>query len=306
MLNLDEAAVHKLLAWDPLIDAMEQALTDLSQGRVQQPTRNMMVVEESKRFLGVMPAVSDTAMGLKLVSFYPVNAGTGVPTHSAMILLFDPKDGQPLAVLDGRLITEMRTAATSAAVVRKVAPGEAKVLAILGSGVQALSHLEAMTRIRPISDIRIWSRTPENARKFADAHSSYGIRVTQDAASAVQGADIVVTATSSMEPVLQGAWLKPGAVVASVGAPRPTWREMDDACMADVVIADQRDACLAESGDVILSKCQIYAEAGEIFSGAKPIPVGRTIVFKSVGLAVEDLVTARLVYDAAVRAGYKT
>lgn len=305
MLNLDEAAVHKLLHWDPLIDAMEKALTDLSQGRVQQPTRNMMVIEEAKRFLGVMPAASDTAMGLKLVSFYPVNAGTGIPSHSAMILLFDPKDGQPLAVLDGRLITEMRTAATSVAVARKIAPKDASVLAILGSGVQAQSHLEAMTHVWPFKEIRVWSRTPANADRFAAAHKSYGIRVTADAATAVRGADIVVTATSSMTPVLQGAWLKPGAFVASVGAPRPTWREMDDACMANVVVADQREACLAESGDVILSKCHVYAEAGEIFSGAKPAPVGRTTIFKSVGLAVEDLVTARIVYDAAIKAGMK-
>ncbi len=305
MLNLDEAAVHELLKWDPLIDAMARALTDLSQGRVQQPTRNMMVIEEAKRFLGVMPAVSETAMGLKLVSFYPVNAGTGVPTHSAMILLFDPKDGQPLAVLDGRLITEMRTAATSAAVARKVVPAKVDVLAILGSGVQAQSHLEAMTHIRTFREIRLWSRTPANAARFAAAHGRYGIIVAPDAARAVEGADIVVTATSSMTPVLEGAWLKPGAFVASVGAPRPSWREMDDASMANVVIADQREACLAESGDVILSKCRIYAEAGEILSGARPAPTGRTTIFKSVGLAVEDLVTARLVYDAAVAAGMK-
>lgn len=305
MLNLDEAAVHKLLQWDPLIDAMDKALIDLSQGRVNQPARNMMVIEEGKKFLGVMPAASDTAMGLKLVSFYPVNAGTGVPSHSAMILLFDPKDGQPLAVLDGRLITEMRTAATSAAVARRIVPDNVSTLAILGSGVQAQSHLEAMTHIRKFSEIKLWSRTAANAEKFAAAHKSYGVKVTADAASAVKGADIVVTATSSMTPVLEGAWLKPGAFVASVGAPRPNWREMDDACMANVVIADQREACAAESGDVILSKCAIYAEAGEVLSGSKPAPKGKTTIFKSVGLAVEDLVTARLVYDAALKAGMK-
>lgn len=305
MLNLDEAAVHKLLEWEPLIDAMEAALIDLSQGRVQQPTRNMMVIEEGKKFLGVMPAASNKAMGAKLVSFYPVNAGTGVPSHSAMILLFDPKDGRPLATLDGRLITEMRTAATSAAVARKIVSANVSTLAILGSGVQAQSHLEAMTRIRKFSEILIWSRTAANAETFAAAHKSCGVKVMADAASAAKGADIVVTATSSMTPVLEGAWLKPGAFVASVGAPLPTWREMDDACMANVVIADQRDACLKESGDIILSKCSIYAEAGEVLSGAKPAPHGKTTIFKSVGLAVEDLVTARLVYDAALKSGMK-
>lgn len=305
MLNLDEAAVHKLLQWEPLIDAMETALIDLSQGRVQQPTRAKLDIEDSKKFLFVMPAASATAMGAKLVSFYPVNAGTAVPSHNAMILLFDPKDGRPLATLDGRLITEMRTAATSAAVARKVIPADVSTLAILGSGVQAQSHLEAMCKIRKFTDIRVWSRTTANAEKFAAAHQSYGVKVVGDAASAVKGADVVVTATSSMTPVLEGAWLKPGAFVASVGAPIATWREMDDACMANIVIADQRDSCLKESGDVILSKCSIYAEAGEVLSGAKPAPAGKTTIFKSVGLAIEDLVTARLVYDAAIKSGMK-
>ena len=305
MLNIDEATVHKLLHWEPLIDAMEGALTALTQGRVQQPTRNMIVIEEAKRFLGVMPAVAETAMGLKLVSFYPANAGTDVPTHSAVILLFDPRDGVPLAVLDGRLITEMRTAAVSAAVARKVADPDARVLALLGSGVQALSHLEALTRIRKFTEIRVWSRTAASAERFAAAHASYGIRVAPDAATAVDGADVVVTATLATTPILRGAWLKPGAFVAAVGAPRPTWRELDDACMANTIIADHRQSCLAESGDVILSKCQIYAEAGEIFVGTKAPPSGRTTIFKSVGLAVEDVVTARLVYDAAIAAGLR-
>ena len=146
---LDEAAVRATLRWDPLIDAMERALIEFSAGRVLQPVRNVLTVEEGKRYLGVMPAVAQDAMGLKLVSFYPGNAGTGIPTHMAMILLFRAATGEPLAVMDGRLITEMRTAAVSAAVTRRLAPPNARVLALLGSGVQALAHIEALARSAP-------------------------------------------------------------------------------------------------------------------------------------------------------------
>ena len=134
---LDEAAVRSALRWEPLIAEMETALTAFSRGRVIQPTRNMITIEEDRRYLGIMPAVAADAMGLKLVSFYPGNAGTGVPTHLAMILLFRPDTGEPLAVMDGRLVTEMRTAAVSAAVTKHLASPDSQVLALLGSGVQA-------------------------------------------------------------------------------------------------------------------------------------------------------------------------
>src|SRR5947199_467457 len=141
---LDEARVAALLSWERLIPAMEQALAEFSQGRVLQPVRQMLTIEEEKRYLGIMPAVAQEAMGVKLVSFYPGNAGTDIPTHLAMILLFRPDTGEPLAVLDGRLITEMRTAAVSAAVTKRLASPDAHVLALLGSGVQAKAHLEAL------------------------------------------------------------------------------------------------------------------------------------------------------------------
>jgi len=292
---LNEERVGGLLRWDRLIAAMETALAGFSLGRVLQPVRNMLTIEEGKRYLGIMPAVAEDAMGAKLVSFYPGNAGTRVPTHLAMIILLRPDTGEPLAVMDGRLITEMRTAAVSAAATRRLAAPDSRVLALLGSGVQARAHLEALQQVRHFEEVRVWSRTAEHAERFARLHKTKAM----PAESAVRGADVVVTATAALQPILKGAWLKPGAHVNAVGAPRPDWRELDDLAMASTLIVDSREAVLKESGDVILSKAEIYAEIGEIFAGVKPAPVSATTVFKSVGIAVEDIAAAKLVYDAA-------
>ena len=295
VMHLDEADVRALLRWDELIPAMERALAAFSAGHVLQPVRTMLAIDEDQRYLGIMPAVTQEAMGVKLVTFYPVNAGTGVPTHMALVLLFRPQTGEPLAVVDGRLITEMRTAAVSAAVTNRLAAPQSHVLALLGSGVQARAHLAALAHVRAFDEVRVWSRTPAHARLFAEEH---GARAT-DAESAVRGADVVVTATSAREPILQGAWLKPGAHVNAVGSPRPTWRELDDEAMSNLLVVDSREAVLKESGDVILSQAPIYAEVGEIFAGAKPSPMAETTVFKSVGIAVEDIAAARLIFERA-------
>lgn len=297
MLYLDEEKIRSLLSWDELIPAMERALVDFSCGKVVQPVRNMLTIEEGKRYLGIMPAVAEDAMGAKLVSFFPGNAGTAVPTHLAMILLFRPDTGEPLAVLDGRLITEMRTAAVSAAVTQYLAAPDSRVLALLGSGVQARAHLEALGRVRRFEEIRVWSRTPAHAARFAERH---GVKA-MTAEAAVRGADVIVTATASTEPILCGGWLKPGAHVNAVGAPRPNWRELDEQAMANIVVADSRAAVRRESGDVILSNAAIYAEAGEIFGGRREAPGTATTIFKSVGIAIEDIAAAKLVYDAALR-----
>jgi ornithine cyclodeaminase/alanine dehydrogenase-like protein (mu-crystallin family) len=292
---LDEEQVARLLSWETLIPAMEKALAEFSQGRVLQPVRQMLTIEEEKRYLGIMPAVGQEAMGLKLVSFYPGNAGTNVPTHMAMILLFRADTGEPLAVMDGRLITEMRTAAVSAAATKYLAPPGSRVLALLGSGVQAQAHLEALSHLHPYDEIRVWSRTPEHAARFAAAHGATAISLE----AAVRGADVIVTATNALEPILRGEWLKPGAHVNAVGSPLPNRRELDETAMRNTLLVDSREAVLKESGDVILSGAPIYAEIGEIFAGLKPAPAGVTTIFKSVGLAIEDVAAARLVYDAA-------
>jgi thiomorpholine-carboxylate dehydrogenase len=296
MLTLTEAEVAKLLTWERLIPAMEGALVAFSSGHVIQPLRNMITIEEGKRYLGVMPAVTESEMGAKLVSFYPGNAGGSVPTHFAVIVLFETDHGRPLAVLDGRLITEMRTAAASAAVTKLLAAHDSRKLALLGSGVQAKAHLEALRHIFAFDEVRVWSRTPAHARRFAEAHGAKAM----DLEDAVRDADVVITATNSLEPFLRGRWLKPGAHVNAVGSPRPTWRELDDDAMKNILIVDSREAALKESGDVILSNSPIFAEAGELFVGKKSAPRSATTIFKSVGIAIEDIVTARLVYEEAI------
>jgi len=295
MRNLSEAEIARVLTYEQLIPAMERALAAFSAGEVLQPVRTMLTIEESQRFLGVMPAVTADAMGAKLVCFYPRNAATGLPTHLATIVLIEPQSGRPLACLDGRLITEMRTAAVSAAVTRHLAAADARVLTLIGSGVQARAHLEALRHVRRFEEVRVWSPTAQHAAAFAAATGSRAMELEQ----AVRGADVIVTATSSREPVLRGRWLKSGAHVNAVGACLATWRELDDeALLGSTLIVDSREAALRESGDVILSRAPIFAEAGEVFAGTRRPPAHATTVFKSLGLAVEDLASARLVYDA--------
>jgi len=297
--NLSEAEIARVLTYEQLIPAMERALAAFSAGEILQPVRTMVTIEEGQRFLGVMPAVTGDSMGAKLVCFYPKNAAAGLPTHLATIVLFEPATARPLAFLDGRLITEMRTAAVSAAVTRHLAREEARVLTLLGSGVQARAHLEALRHVRRFEEVRVWSHTPEHARRFAAQNGARAM----DLEAAVRGADVVVTVTSSREPVLKGRWLKDGAHVNAVGACLPTWRELDDeAILGKTLIVDSREAALRESGDVIQSRAPIFAEAGEVFAGLRRAPRGATTVFKSLGLAVEDLTTARLVYDAVTAA----
>jgi ornithine cyclodeaminase/alanine dehydrogenase-like protein (mu-crystallin family) len=296
MLSLSEAEIAKHLTWDDLVPAMEKALIDFSTGGVIQPLRNMMTIEDGKRYLGIMPAVCEFGMGAKLVSFFPGNATAGQPTHFATIMLFETAQGRPLAVMDGRLITEMRTAAVSAAVTKRLADPNSRVLTLLGSGVQAKAHLEVLRTLYTFAEVRVWSPTTEHAWDFARMHGA----LAMDLESAVRDADIIVTATHATLPFLAGKWLKPGAHVNSVGAPRPDWRELDDESMHNIVVVDSREATLAESGDVILSGANIVAEAGEIFAGTKLVPASATTIFKSVGLAVEDIATAMLVYQRAM------
>jgi thiomorpholine-carboxylate dehydrogenase len=296
---LDDSAIARALTYQELIPAMERALSAFSAGEVMQPVRTMIAVEPGQRYLGLMPAAMTQSMGAKLVCFYPKNAGGELPTHMAAIVLFETDTGRPLAFLDGRRITEMRTAAVSAAVTRYLAPAEARVLALLGSGVQAHAHLEALREVCRFEEVRVWSRNAARAQQFADRHGARAM----EAEAAVRGADVIVTATSSEQPVLRGEWLKPGAHVNAIGACLPSWRELDDAAMrGSLVIVDSREAAVRESGDVILSKAPIFAEAGEVFAGARRVPRESTTVFKSLGLAVEDIAAARLAYDAAAQA----
>jgi len=294
MQYLGEEEVRRLLDLDALIGAMRQVLAEFSAGKWNQPVRG--VLSQHGGFFGVMPA-SGESMGIKMVTFYPDNAGSSLPTHMAVIALFDPKTGEPLALMDGRYITEMRTAAVSAVATDALAARDAKVLTLLGAGVQATAHLEMLPRVRSFEEIRVWNHHPAKAQQFAKQHGAKAMELE----AAVRDADVIVTATSAREPILQGAWLKPGAHVNAVGASRPDWRELDDAAMGNAVIVDSYEGARKESGDVILSGATPFAELGEILNGTKRVEAGRTTVFKSLGMAVEDVAAARLVYDAMMQ-----
>jgi ornithine cyclodeaminase/alanine dehydrogenase-like protein (mu-crystallin family) len=293
LMFLGEDQVREVLSYDELIPAIRQALMDLSAGRVIQPLRTVMSVAEYGGWFAVMPAVHGGVMGAKMVTFYPGNATLQQHTHMATIQLFRSDNGEPLAVMDGRLITEMRTAAVSAVAVDQLARQDAKVLGILGSGVQARSHVRALSRVRVFEEIRVWSRSAENARKFAE---EVGARV-MTAQEAVTGADVVLTLTSSPVPILQGRWLKQDAVVCAVGAVTPDRRELDDEAMRGAVVVESREAASKEPGDILLAGTTVAAEIGELLNGAVLDRKKKPVVFKSVGIAIEDIAAARLVYD---------
>jgi ornithine cyclodeaminase/alanine dehydrogenase-like protein (mu-crystallin family) len=287
---LSEDEVRSHLRMEELIPAMAGALRDLSAGKVQQPMRLVLPVAEHKGFFGVMPAYSGGALGAKLVTFYPNNTDTH--THHAMILLFRPETGEPLVTMDGRLITEMRTAAVSAVATGALARPDSSVLAILGSGVQARSHLEALRVVRKFREVRVWS--PRHSKEFCQRH---GVSAAASAEEAVRGADVIVVATAATAPVLMGEWLSPGAHVNAVGATRPGWRELDDEVLRRArIYVEWREAAMKESGDIIAAG-KIFAEIGEVIAGSQH---GREseqeiTLFKSVGVAVEDIVAADLV-----------
>jgi thiomorpholine-carboxylate dehydrogenase len=293
-----EPEVKQRLSYAELIPAMREALIDLSAGRVQQPVRTVIPVSKHNGWMGVMPAVYRGVCGAKLVTFYPGNGARGIPTHMAMILLFRAETGEPIAVLDGRLITEMRTAAVSAVATEALSRQDSCVLAVLGSGVQCRSHIEALRMVRSLDEIRVWS--PDAARCRACAEE-VGAVAALSADAAVRDADIVVTVTSAAEPVLQGKWLKPGAYVNAVGAVGPRRRELDAEAMDATVIVESREAALIESGDILIAGASIDAELGEVLAGKFTPTPGRRVVFKSLGVAVEDLAAALLVTPGAMR-----
>jgi alanine dehydrogenase len=301
-LLLTETDVRALVTMPDLIAAMETALTAFSAGTVVQPVRTVLEVGEQKSFFALMPSyiASTPALGAKLVTLYESNTARGLPTHLATIVMLDPETGALAAIVDGRYITEARTAAVSAVSVKKLAREDAAVLAILGSGVQARSHLEALSHVRKFREVRAWSPTAKNLQAFA---GETGAIAADSPEAAVRGADVIVIAASSPTPILFNAWVAPGAHVVSVGATRPTQQEMEPALVAHArVFVDSRVAALKESGDVIpFGDAHIVAELGEPHA-TRNSPDEITI-FKSLGLAVEDVVAAHLALTRAKESG---
>jgi len=302
---IPESRIHGLLSYEVLIPAIRRALIDYSAGRMVQPLRSVLRVhdEDGKPagWFAVMPAVAGPFMAVKTVTFYPGNATLTGPealaTHLAMIELLDRATGRPLAVMDGRLITEMRTAAVSAVAAQALAPAGAKTLGILGSGVQARAHIEALRMVLPAfgepGGVRIWSRDRGRAAALAVEMNAEAVAIEEAAAC-----DVVVTVTSATEPVLEGRWLKPESLVIGVGAVGPQLRELDDEVMRGWLIAESRQGAENESGDVLLSGAKVYAEIGEILAGSAALPPPGRRVFKSLGMAIEDLTGAVAVWQA--------
>lgn len=314
---LSEGDIRQLVKMPALIDAMEKALVAYSAGKVQQPLRTVLAIGE-RAFFGSMPAFIEDppALATKLVVVNPANAAEDRPTHQAAIALLDHVTGELLALLDGRYITEARTAAVSAAATRRLAREDASVLALIGSGVQAHSHLEAIAEVRKIVSVRVWSPTATHRDRFVDQHRTTtiaSIAAFDSARDAVNGADIIVLATASATPVVRSEWIQPGAHLCAVGACRPDMREMDSELVArGRLFVDSRISALAEAGDIVIpigegriDPDHILGEIGEVIAGRIQGRASATdvTIFKSVGMAVEDVAAAALAYRRATEVG---
>lgn len=307
---ISEQEVRSVLTYEALIPAIRQALIDFSAGRVNQPPRMILRAgnadDHRNGWFAVMPAVAGDVMGVKTVTWYPGNDALGLHTHMAIVELLSRATGEPLAVMDGRVITEMRTAAVSAVAFAVLAPLHFEVapksFGIIGSGVQARAHIAALRHVWPeMGEIRIWSRTPENASRLANETANAQAVAIEEASAA----DVVLTATSSQVPILKGAHLSRNALVLAVGATGASLRELDDeAMLSSYVVAEARSCVELESGDVLLSGAKVQADLGEVLAhpSAAKIPRDQRIISKSVGMAVEDIAAARLVWQSLHKA----
>jgi len=318
---LTEQQVHSLLPLNDLITAMESALAKFSGGEVLQPMRSVLTVGPTKAYYGLMPAYvqSPKSLGAKVVTVFSENHKKGLPSHLATIFLLDPDTGSLIALMDGRYITEARTAAVSAVSARFLAKANAGRLAIIGSGVQARSHLEALQHVRQIKDVRIWSPRPESRQQFVDDMSPrvpVPIVASESAEAAVRDADLIVLATSSKTPVIKSAWVGRGAHVMCVGACRPDQREMaPELVQRGRLYVDSRAAALVESGDVAMNIAEGFFDASHVRGEIGELVLGRApgrkndadvTIFKSLGMAVEDVVAADLVFRRASETGAGT
>ena len=301
-----------------LISAMESALAKFSACEVLQPVRTVLTVGPTKAYFGLMPAYvpAPASLGAKLVTVFGDNHKKHLPSHLATILLLDPETGALLAMLDGRYITEARTAAVSAVSTRFLGKADASTLAIIGSGVQARSHLEAYQHVRQLEEVRIWSPKEQSRQQFVNdmsPHMSFPVIAADTAEAAVRGADLIVLVTSSPTPVIEDAWVSKGAHVVCVGACRPSQREMPPQLVKrSRLYVDSRDAAVLESGDIVMNIADGLFDASHIRGEIGEVVLGRVggrksdddiTVFKSLGMAVEDVVAADLVFRRASESG---
>jgi len=313
LLVLAHEDVKQLLPMEECIELMAEALADLAHGGSWQPLRFVVRPPEEQSLMGLMPAhrtSPEPAYGLKTVCIFPGNPARGLDAHQGGVMLFDGETGELRALIDASAVTSIRTAAVSAVATRALARPESKVLAILGSGVQARAHLEAMAKVLSFEQARVWSRTAEHAQAFAgEAEAPFPVEAVDSAEAAVRGADVVVTVTSAREPIVERGWLAPGTHVNAVGSSIPTARELDSATMAAAALfVDRRESTVNESGEYLraveeegIGPDHIRAELGEVVVGSND---GRRsdeelTVFVSLGLAVEDLAAAEYLHRRA-------
>jgi ornithine cyclodeaminase/alanine dehydrogenase-like protein (mu-crystallin family) len=314
--------VKRLLPMEECIELMATVLSDLARGEVWQPLRFVVRPPDEPSLMGLMPAHRSepaASYGLKVVCIFPANAARGIDLHQGGVLLFDGETGELRALVDASAVTATRTAAVSGVATRVLAREDARELAMLGSGVQARAHLEAMAAVRAFERCRVWSRTQEHAAAFATeahAYAPFPVVVVESAEDAVRGADVVVTATSAPEPIVRRDWLGPGTHVNAVGSSIPTARELDaDTIAAAALFADARESMVNEGGDYLFAVREagvgpehIRAELGEVLigSGEGRRADDELTVFKSLGLAAEDLAAAEHVYARARATGAGT
>ena len=325
LLVLGARDVHALLPYAECTAAMREALVAYESGQAHQPLRTIIRPPAAAGMMALMPAYlaagqdATAAYGLKAICIFGGNPALGLDSHQGVVLLSSAQTGEPLALLNASAVTEIRTAAVSAVATELLARPGAAELAIIGTGVQARSHLLAIAAARPLDRVRVAGRHPDKARRFAEdlrEYTTVPVTACDSAADAVAGAGIVVTATSSAEPVLRRDWLAPGAHVNAVGACVPQARELDAETMAAAaVFADSRESVANEAGDYVLAQAEgrigpghVRAELGELLTGAAPGRSGEyeITVFESLGLAIEDLVAARLAYRNATARGAGT
>jgi len=310
--------VRELLTYRECADVMRRALAELARGQIQQPLRTVVRLRDAAGFMGLMPAYSPAAgYGLKALVITPGNPAVGKDAHQGGVLLFDVHTGEPLALVNASAVTEIRTAAVSAVATDLLAGAGAAELAIIGTGVQGRAHAHAIAASRPLAGIRLAGRDLARTREVAaELAGELSVPVTahDDVAAAVAGAGIVVTATTSPDPVLRREWLSPGAHVNAVGACVPSARELDTATMAEAAIfADSRESVSHEAGDYLLAERDgvvnpVRAELGELLTGTAPgrAAADEITVFESLGLAAEDLAAASYLYEKAARQGAGT
>lgn len=307
VLVIDRDAVAGALPMDVCMDVMADALLALARGEAGVPLRTSMWLPDRTGLLGMMPAHYARAgvMGIKVVSVMPGNHGTTYDAHQGAVLLFETVNGRPLALVDASEITAIRTAAVSGVATRLLAREDAHDLAVLGSGVQAATHLAAMLIARRVRRVRVYSRSPDNVHRFTEhAAAEHGVTVEAMASArdAVQGADIICTTTSAREPVLLGDWIAPGAHINAVGSSVRTARELDGVAVArSRLFVDRRESTLNEAGDFLLAREEglvgddhIVAEIGELLSGDAEgrRSADEITLFESLGLGVEDVAAA--------------